>query len=95
MASTISTKTIFSAEDRAVINPFREEYLKVKTSGEHKHIANKRILPAILAKWRQVLAPGEELDTKEASRVCIHHLIRCSASVFTKNTTAECVDVHL
>ncbi len=69
MTSTFTSKAIFSPEDRAIIHPFRAEYLKAKSAFDRRRIATSSILPAILGKWRQELGPGEQLDTTAASKV--------------------------
>lgn len=47
-------QTFYSAAERAVINPFRIEYLKTTTPTERKHIATNKILPALFDFWESL-----------------------------------------
>ena len=62
-------KSIFTAEEKALIRPFQKAYLEAGSSAGRKEIAITHILPSILSKWEASLPPGENLDTQEASKV--------------------------
>ena len=62
-------KSIFNAEEKALIQPFQRAYLDAGTSAVRKEIAIAHILPSIISKWESALQPGESLDTEQASKV--------------------------
>lgn len=49
-----TNQMFYSAAERAVINPFRIEYLKTTTPTERKHIATNKILPALFDFWESL-----------------------------------------
>lgn len=69
MASSIPRKSIFTAEERALIRPFQATYLAAKSSAARKDIAITTILPSLIGKWEAELPPGEVIDTDQASKV--------------------------
>ncbi|KJA12511.1 hypothetical protein HYPSUDRAFT_60395, partial [Hypholoma sublateritium FD-334 SS-4] len=68
MASSIPRKSIFTAEERALIRPFQATYLAAKSSAARKDIAITTILPSLIGKWEAELPPGEVIDTDQASK---------------------------
>lgn len=46
-------QVIFSAAERAIINPFRPEYLDTTSPAQRKHVAITKILPALFTYWDQ------------------------------------------
>ncbi len=69
MATPNSRKSIFTAEERALIRPFRATYLAAKNSAARKEIAITTILPSIIERWKADLPAGEVIDTEKASKV--------------------------
>ena len=70
MAASVPLKYLFNAEERALMQPFKQEYLSVATSAERKNIAITKIFPSVVGKWKLDMAPEDEIDMERALRVC-------------------------
>ncbi len=64
-------QTFYSVGERAVINPFRVEYLKQILPAERKHIATTKILPALFDYWESINPDDPRIsDVKQSATVC-------------------------
>lgn len=58
-------KAFYTAQERAVIDPFKEIYLKAVSPQERKEVAAKQILPALFELWEK---QGRDLSDETACR---------------------------
>ena len=61
---------VYSDEERRLIDPFKEEYMKTTTPSEQKTIAQVKIFPALFTYWLSIgvdLNPGEMDRRSEVS----------------------------
>ncbi len=68
-------KSIFSAEEKALIQPFKRAYLDAGSSAARKDVAIAHILPSLIKKWESSLKEGEMLNTEQASKVSSINII--------------------
>ena len=84
MASARPRKSIFTAAEKALIRPFKAQYLEAKNILQRRNIATTSILPCIIGKWRAELAPGEVLDVEQASKVNKHFQFYAGQQTYTQ-----------
>lgn len=64
-------QVIFSASERAIINPFRPDYLNSTSPAQRKHIAITKILPALFTYWDEIDPNDPRIkNVKQSSEVC-------------------------
>lgn len=82
----------YTAAERAVIAPFRKDYLNTTTPSQRKYIATRKILPALFSYW-ETLNPEDPriTDVKQSSTVSRRVRHTCTAN-FT--ATAEYIGLH-
>lgn len=85
---TITQQLVYTAAERAVINPYREAYLKCRSSAQRKQIATTKILPALFTYWKQInpndprirrVKESSEVSVKSSSDSCYASLTRSTA----------------
>ena len=65
-------KKVYEDDERDVINPFKDDYMKATTPAERKSIAQNLIFPALFSHWSEIgvdLNPEEENRRSEVSRI--------------------------
>ena len=63
-------RRVYNEEERKVINPFKEAYMKTENPAQRKEIAQIDIFPALFTYWSSV---GEDLSpdaTNKKTEVC-------------------------
>lgn len=56
---------VYNDEERAVINPFKTEYMETTTPGQRKAIAQGQIFPALFTYWSSI---GVDLNPIEMNK---------------------------
>jgi len=60
---------LYNSEERAVINVYKEEYLKAASAQERKQLTQNKILPALFNYWSE---KGIDLsDPRPRTKVCL------------------------
>jgi hypothetical protein len=58
-------RRVYNEQERKVIDPFKDAYMKTETPAERKAIAQIDIFPALFTYWSSI---GEDLNTEETKK---------------------------
>lgn len=65
-------KKVYNDDERKVIDPFKDDYMKATTPAERKSIAQNLIFPALFSHWSEIgldLNPEEENTRSDVSSI--------------------------
>lgn len=67
-------QVLYTAAERAVINPFRTAYLNTTTPDQRKRIATREILPALFNYWETIDPNDPRIKNVEQSSTVSRYL---------------------
>lgn len=78
---------VYNDEERKVIDPFKEEYMKTTSPAERKALAQGLIFPALFTYWSSI---GVDLNTEEFDiRMEVSEFLETSLCCFTWTSNTE------